>query len=32
MRIAKIEIKNFRGFPGPGTYTFDLDGGKNLLN
>src|SRR5712692_449592 len=31
MRIAKIEIKDFRAFPGPGTYTFDLDGGKNLL-
>jgi energy-coupling factor transporter ATP-binding protein EcfA2 len=31
MRITKIEVKDFRGFPGPGTYTFDLDGGKNLL-
>lgn len=31
MRIAKIEIKDFRAFPGPGTYIFDLDGGKNLL-
>ena len=31
MRITQIEIKDFRGFPGPGTYTFDLDGGKNLL-
>jgi energy-coupling factor transporter ATP-binding protein EcfA2 len=31
VRITKIEIKDFRGFPGPGTYTFDLDGGKNLL-
>ena len=31
MRITKIDIKDFRGFPGPGTYTFDLDGGKNLL-
>ena len=31
MRITKIEIKDFRAFPGPGTYTFDLDGGKNLL-
>ncbi len=32
MRITKIEIKNFRGFPGPGTYSFDRDDGKNLLN
>lgn len=31
MKIAKIEIKDFRAFPGPGTYTFDLDSGKNLL-
>jgi hypothetical protein len=31
VRITQIEIKDFRGFPGPGTYTFDLDGGKNLL-
>lgn len=31
MRIAKIEIEDFRAFPGPGTYIFDLDGGKNLL-
>ena len=31
MRIIKIEVQDFRGFPGPGTYTFDLDGGKNLL-
>jgi len=31
MRIAKIEIKDFRAFPGPGTYIFDLDDGKNLL-
>ena len=30
MRLAKIEIKDFRAFPGPGTYAFDL-GGKNLL-
>lgn len=31
MRITKIEIKHFRGFPGPGIYTFDLHSGKNLL-
>jgi energy-coupling factor transporter ATP-binding protein EcfA2 len=31
MKITRIEIKDFRGFPGPGTYTFDLDDGKNLL-
>ncbi|MBI3249160.1 MAG: AAA family ATPase [Deltaproteobacteria bacterium] len=31
MRIAKLEIKDFRAFPGPGTYIFDLVGGKNLL-
>jgi energy-coupling factor transporter ATP-binding protein EcfA2 len=31
MRITRIEIRDFRGFPGPGTYVFDLDGGKNLL-
>jgi energy-coupling factor transporter ATP-binding protein EcfA2 len=30
MRLAKIEIKDFRAFPGPSTYVFDL-GGKNLL-
>lgn len=31
MKITKIEIKHFRGFPGPCVYTFDLPGGKNLL-
>jgi energy-coupling factor transporter ATP-binding protein EcfA2 len=31
MRITKIEIKHFRAFPGPGTYTFDLPNGENLL-
>jgi hypothetical protein len=31
MKLAKIEIKDFRGFPSPETYTFDLAGGKNLL-
>ena len=31
MKITRIEVKNYRGFPGPGTYTFDLPGGKNLL-
>lgn len=31
MKITKIEIKHFRGFPGPCTYTFDLPEGKNLL-
>ena len=30
MRLTKIEIKDFRAFPGPGTYAFDLRG-KNLL-
>jgi energy-coupling factor transporter ATP-binding protein EcfA2 len=30
MKISKIEIKDFRAFPGPATYTFDL-AGKNLL-
>jgi hypothetical protein len=30
MRISMIEIRDFRGFPGPETYTFPLDG-KNLL-
>jgi hypothetical protein len=31
MRIAKIEINDFRAFPGPTPYCFDLQGGKNLL-
>ena len=31
MRITKIEIKHFRGFPGPGVFTFNLPEGKNLL-
>lgn len=32
MRITKIEICDFRGFPGPAMYTFDLGAeGKNLL-
>lgn len=32
MRITKIELCDFRGFPGPATYTFDLGAeGKNLL-
>lgn len=30
MRLTKIEIKDFRAFPGPCTYAFDLRG-KNLL-
>jgi len=30
LRLQKIEIQNFRGFPGPGKFTFDLNG-KNLL-
>lgn len=29
MRISKIELKDFRGFPAP--EVFDLEGGKNLL-
>ena len=31
MKLTKVEIEDFRGFPGPGMYSFDLDGGKNLL-
>lgn len=31
MKISKIEINDFRGFPGPESYVFDLAGGKNLL-
>ena len=31
MKITKVEIKHFRGFPGSAVYTFDLPGGKNLL-
>jgi energy-coupling factor transporter ATP-binding protein EcfA2 len=31
VKITKVEIKHFRGFPGPAVYTFDLPGGKNLL-
>ena len=31
MRLTKIEIKDFRGLPGPGTYAFDLGTGKNIL-
>ncbi len=30
MRLQKIEIRNFRGFPGPQIYTFELNS-KNLL-
>ena len=30
MKIAKFELCDFRGFPGPETYTFNL-AGKNLL-
>jgi hypothetical protein len=30
MKINEIEIKHFRGFPGPSQYSFKLDG-KNLL-
>lgn len=30
MKLQKIEIRNFRGFPGPAVYTFELNG-KNLL-
>ncbi len=30
MKISEIEIKHFRGFPGPSSYTFKLSG-KNLL-
>ena len=28
MKLSKIELKDFRGFPGPETFTFDLAGGK----
>jgi hypothetical protein len=31
MRLARIELKDFRAFPSPETYTFDLADGKNLL-
>jgi energy-coupling factor transporter ATP-binding protein EcfA2 len=31
VKITRIEIKHFRGFPGPAVYTFDLPDGKNLL-
>ena len=31
MKLTKVEIKDFRGFPGPGKYSFDLGDGKNLL-
>ena len=31
MKLTKVEIKDFRGFPGPGKYIFDLGKGKNLL-
>ena len=31
MRIAKIEINDFRALPGPTPYSFDLQGGKNSL-
>jgi len=30
LKLQKIEIQNFRGFPGPGKYTFDLNS-KNFL-
>ncbi len=30
MKLKKIEIRNFRGFPGPQVYTFELNA-KNLL-
>ncbi len=30
MKITNIDIKHFRGFPGPSIYSFKLDG-KNLL-
>ncbi len=31
MKLTKVEIKDFRGFPGPATYSFDLGDGKNLI-
>jgi hypothetical protein len=32
VRITKVELSDFRGFPGPKTYNFDLGNeGKNLL-
>ena len=31
MKLTKVEIKDFRGFPGPGKYSFNLSRGKNLL-
>lgn len=30
MKVVRIEINDFRGFPGPGSYNF-ICGGKNLL-
>jgi energy-coupling factor transporter ATP-binding protein EcfA2 len=31
MKITKVSLKDFRGFPGSTDYIFDLDEGKNLL-
>lgn len=31
MRISRIEVNDFRGFPGPGTCEFDLGNAQNLL-
>lgn len=31
MRITKVEVKDFRAFPGPATYSFDFKNRQNLL-
>jgi len=31
MKLERMELRDFRGFPGPDVYSFDLSGGKNLL-
>lgn len=31
MRVTKIEVCDFRGFPGPAVYDFEFGGARNLL-
>ncbi len=31
MKITKVEVSDFRAFPGPSIYTFDFKGRQNLL-
>jgi energy-coupling factor transporter ATP-binding protein EcfA2 len=31
MRVTKLEVCDFRGFPGPGVYAFDFGNARNLL-